>query len=171
MGTAAEIASGQLAGTHRLHTPEARRKAGQSKIANNSGSMLPTTDGRSLWARIRRDTYHAIVNSMLGGADQCSETQMLMARRVGTLEAELIHMEDEFAATRAAGGKPEERLVDLYGRLADRQRRLADPLGWRRVPREGTVPSVEAYLEHRTREHASRGGDHPSNEVEQIEEA
>jgi hypothetical protein len=157
MGTAAEIASGQTVGTHRLHTPEARRKAGRSKIANNSGSMLPTTDGRSLWARIRRDTYHAIVDSMLGGADQCSETQMLMARRVGTLEAELIHMEDEFAATRAAGGKPDPATVDLYGRLADRQRRLADPLGWQRTPRDITVPTVEDYLAHRAREKAAAG--------------
>ena len=45
METQAEIASGKTAGTHRLHTPEARRKAGRSKIANGGGSMLPTTDG------------------------------------------------------------------------------------------------------------------------------
>jgi hypothetical protein len=56
-----EIASGQRVGASRLHTPEARRKAGRSRIANDGGAMLPTTDGRSLWARIRRDTYRAIV--------------------------------------------------------------------------------------------------------------
>jgi hypothetical protein len=80
-----EIASDQAVGTHRLHTPEARRKSGRSRIANGGGSMLPTTDGRSLWARIRRDTYRAIVG-MCGGVDMVSETQSLMARRVGTLE-------------------------------------------------------------------------------------
>jgi ribosomal protein L4 len=135
----AEVASGQTAGAHRLHTPEARRKAGRSKIANNGGSMLPTTDGRSLWARIRRDTYNAIIRSHLAG--EASETQSLIARRVGTLEAELVFMEDKFAATRAAGDEPDPATVDLYGRLADRQRRLADPLGWQRTPRDVT-PSL-----------------------------
>src|SRR5690242_5250062 len=93
-----EIASGHVVGAQpsRLHTPEARRKSGRSKIANGSGSLLPTTDGRSLWARIRRDTYRAIVQ-MCGGDDMVSETQTLMARRVGTLEAELVFIEDKFA--------------------------------------------------------------------------
>ena len=140
MESAAEVASGQVVGTRRLHTPEARRKSGRSKIANNGGSMLPITDGRSLWARIRKDTYRAIV-TMCGGADMVSETQALMARRVSTLEAELVHYEDSFAATRAAGGVPDPVTVDLYGRLADRQRRLADPLGWQRTPRDVT-PSL-----------------------------
>jgi hypothetical protein len=138
MELAAEIASGHTAGTRRLHTPEARRKAGRSKIANGSGSMLPTTDGRSLWARIRRDTIQAIVVGMCGGADMASETQTLMARRVGTLEAELVFIEDKLASIRAAGGEPDPATVDLYGRLADRQRRLADPLGWQRKPRDVT---------------------------------
>jgi hypothetical protein len=141
---AGEVASGQAAGTHRLHTPEARRKSGRSKIANGGGSMLPTTDGRSLWARIRRDTYRAIVNGMCGGV--ASETQALMARRVGTLEAELVFIEDKFAAVRAAGGEPDPATVELYGRLADRQRRLAgDALGWQRTPRDVT-PTLSDYL-------------------------
>ena len=135
METQVEIGPGQVSGGHRPHTPEERRKSGRSKIANGGGSMLPTTDGRSLWARIRRDTYRAIVQ-MCGGTDMVSETQSLMARRVGTLEAELVFIEDKFAAIRAAGGEPEAATLDLYGRLADRQRRLADPLGWRRTPRE-----------------------------------
>ena len=78
--------------------------------------------------QIRRDTYNAIINSHLGGPDMVSETQSLMARRVGTLEAELIFIEDKFASIRAAGGEPDMATLELYGRLADRQRRLADPL-------------------------------------------
>jgi hypothetical protein len=147
METQVEIALGQVEGTHRLHTPEARRKAGRSKIANGSGSMLPTTDGRSLWARIRRDTIQAIVVGMCGGADMASETQTLMALRVGTLEAELVFIEDKFAATRAAGGEPDAATLDLYGRLADRQRRLADPLGWERRPRDVTPTLADIAAE------------------------
>jgi hypothetical protein len=137
METQVEVASGQASGTPsaRLHTPEARRKSGRSRIANGGGSMLPTTDGRSLWARIRRDTYRAVV-AMCGGESMVSETQSLMARRVGTLEAELVFIEDKFAAIRAIGGEPDVATLDLYGRLADRQRRLADPLGWQRIQRE-----------------------------------
>jgi hypothetical protein len=138
-----DVASGQIVGTHRLHTPEARRKAGRSKIANGSGSMLPTTDGRSLWARIRRDTIGQITQ-MCGGPDMIAETQALAARRVGTLEAVLVFIEDKFAAIYADGGEPDADKLDLYGRLADRQRRLSDPLGWQRRPRE--VQSLHQYL-------------------------
>ena len=102
----------------------------------------------SLWARIRRDTYRAIV-AMCGGADMVSETQSLMARRVGTLEAELVFIEDKFAATRAAGGEPDAATLDLYGRLADRQRRLADPLGWHRTARP-VGPSLASFIESGT---------------------
>ncbi len=73
---------------------------------------------------------------MCGGESMVSETQSLMARRVGTLEAELVFIEDKFAAIRAAGGEPDVATFDLYGRLADRQRRLADPIGWRRMQRQ-----------------------------------
>jgi hypothetical protein len=156
METRVEVASDQVEGTQpaRLHTPEARRKSGRSRIANGGGSMLPTTDGRSLWARIRRDTYRAIVQ-MCGGA--VSETQALMARRVGTLEAELVFIEDKFAAIRAAGGEPDVATLDLYGRLADRQRRLAtDSLGWRRTPRDVT-PTLSEYLAMKEQDRADAG--------------
>jgi hypothetical protein len=138
-----EVASTYPNGASRLHTPEARRKAGRSKIANGSKSLLPTQDGRSLWARIRRDTYHSIV-AMLGGPDMISETKQLMARRIGMLEAELAFMEDDFARIRSTGGEPDINKVDLFGRLADRQRRLAEPLGWERKQRE--VTSLNDYL-------------------------
>jgi hypothetical protein len=141
-----DVASTYPSGASRLHTPEARRKAGRSKIANASKSLLPTQDGRSLWARIRRDTYHSII-AMLGGPDMVSETLCLMARRVGTLEAELSFMEDDFAKVRSTGGEPAIDKVDLFGRLADRQRRLSEPLGWERKQRE--VQSLDAYLQNK----------------------
>jgi hypothetical protein len=127
----------------RMHTPEGRRKSGRARISNNGhGSLLPINDGRSLWARIRRDVFLSITNGLLGGT--ASETQLLIARRVSTLEAELIFMEDSFAAARAAGNEPDMNKLDLFGRLADRQRRLAEPLGWERKQRE--VQSLGEYL-------------------------
>lgn len=70
-----------------------------------------------------------------------------MARRVGTLEAELVFIEDKFAAIRAAGGEPDIATLDLYGRLADRQRRLSDPLGWRRMQRDVSPTLAEIATE------------------------
>jgi hypothetical protein len=149
MESGVEIASDQAAGSKRLHTPEARRKSGRSRIYNGSRRILPTTDGRSLWARIMRDTYSALINVHLGGMDVASETQRLMARRISTLEAELVFLEDKFAAIRAAEGEPDASTLDLYGRLADRQRRLADPLGWHRTARP-IGPSLSTIIESGT---------------------
>ena len=54
-------------------------------------TLLPSIDGRSTWARIMRDTYHAML-AHAGGADYVSETKRLMARRVAACEAELIRL-------------------------------------------------------------------------------
>jgi hypothetical protein len=72
-----------------------------------------------------------------------SETQRLIARRVSTLEAELVFLEDKFAKARAEGGEPDASTLDLYGRPADRQRRLAEPLGWQRQPKD--VNTLEPF--------------------------
>jgi hypothetical protein len=79
-----------------------------------------------------------------------SETQRLIARRVSTLEAELVFLEDKLASIRAAGDEPDAATLDLYGRLADRQRRLADPLGWQRTSRDITPPNPLTYARDHT---------------------
>jgi hypothetical protein len=113
----------------------------RSRIAN--GQLLPSTDGRSLWARLMKETLFAL-RQHCGG--DLSETQKLMARRVSTLEAELIYLEDKFAKARAENREPDINELDLYGRLADRQRRLAEAaLGWHRTARDVT-PSLADIL-------------------------
>jgi hypothetical protein len=100
-----------------------------------------------------RETFECLLVHC-GGADVVSETQRLIARRIGTLEAELVFIEDKLASIRAAGGEPDPATVDLYGRLADRQRRLADPLGWSRTARDvtPTLHEIAAGIEARKRE-------------------
>jgi hypothetical protein len=127
----------------------ARGKSTQKSKVGNATTLLPTTDGRSVWARIMRETYSALINVYLGGAE--SETQRLIARRISTLEAELVFLEDQFAAIRAKGGEPDMMRLDLYGRLADRQRRLANPLGWQRTPREVTPTLSDLLREDQSR--------------------
>jgi hypothetical protein len=89
---------------------------------------------RSVWVRLTKDTLQICWS--IAGADDASETQKLMCRRVAVLETELVYLEEQFAAAREAGGEPDAAKVDLYGRLANRQRRLAECLGWQRTPRD-----------------------------------
>ena len=106
----------------------------RSRVTNGS-SLLPTVDGRSIWARLMRDQLAALLAHCGGNV---SETMRATCRRAAALEAELVHLEDAFARAHAEGGEPDASALDLYGRLADRQRRLHEVLGWQRTPRDIT---------------------------------
>jgi len=92
-----------------------------------------------------RDTLDAVV-AHCGGVDNVSELKRMQARRVAALEAELIHIEDRIATAHAAGDEPDVATLDLYGRLANGQRRHCEALGWERTPRDVT-PSLASYIE------------------------
>lgn len=113
-----------------------RKPAFRSRIGNGS-AILPTTDGRSIWARIMRDTLEALIQHC-GGLDTVSDVERMACRRCATLEAELIFLEDKFAQLRADGKAPTLEDLDCYGMLADRQRRLSEPLGLRRRAKDIT---------------------------------
>ena len=108
----------------------------RARITNGS-DLLPTVDGRSIWARLMRDTLNAMLNHM-GGEDNASEPQRMLARRVAAFEAELIHLEDSFARTRTEGGTPDVADLDLYSRMSSAQRRHLEAIGLDRVPRDVT---------------------------------
>ena len=117
----------------------------RSRITSGT-QLLPTIDGRSHWARIMRDTLNAIV-AHCGGHDAISETRRMMARRAACLETELIYLESQFASIRAAGGEPDLTKVEIYGRLAGNQRRIAEALGWERTARDITPTLAELLVE------------------------
>lgn len=132
----------------------------RSRIANGS-TLLPTVDGRSVWARLMRDTLQNL-EVHCGGV--LSETRRLAARRVSVLEAELVFLEDEFAQARADGREPDPLKIDLYGRLADRQRRLAEAaLGWEPTARDVT-PTLAEYLAALRVQEVSAVADAPASE-------
>jgi hypothetical protein len=116
----------------------------RSRITNGS-ALLPSVDGRSIWARLFRDTFDGLV-AHCGGPSVVSETMRATARRAAALEAELVHLEDSFALARQNDQAPPTHDLDLYGRLADRQRRLHEVLGWQRGARDvsptGTGPQT-----------------------------
>src|SRR5262249_9162976 len=80
--------------------PVATRKSQGSARLTNGSELLPDVDGRSVWARLLRDTMGAMYRH-LGGEDRVSETQRLAIRRVGALEAEMIFLEAKFAKARS----------------------------------------------------------------------
>jgi hypothetical protein len=94
-----------------------------------------------------RDTYRAVIQHC-GGDDAISELERMAARRIGALEAELVHMEDGFATLRAGGGEPDAGSLDLYSRLSNTQRRHCEAVGWQRRPRDVT-PRLGQYLSAR----------------------
>jgi hypothetical protein len=106
-----------------------------------------------------RDTYRAVIQHC-GGDDAISELERMVARRIGALEAELVHMEDGFATLRAAGGEPDATSLDLYSRLSNTQRRHSEAIGWARRPRDVTMaPHLGHYLHARAAADAELTGE------------
>ena len=120
------------------------RKAHARSRITNGKDLLPSVDGRSVWARLYRDVYSAML-SHVGGADYASEPKKAIARRIATLEAELIHLEDGFAQDRAGGKTPEAAALDLYSRLANGQRRMFEAVGYDRTMIDATT-SLSRYI-------------------------
>ena len=77
----------------------------------------------------------------------------MQARRIAALEAELIYIEDGIAQARAAGEEPLPATLDLYGRLANGQRRHCEALGWDRTAKDVT-PNIATYSRSRASEDA-----------------
>jgi hypothetical protein len=105
--------------------------------------LLPGVHGQSVWARIMGDTLDDVL-AHCGGADHVSTLKRMAARRIAALEAELVHLEEKFARTRAADEEPSAADLDLYSRLTNTHRRQCEALGWERVARDITG-KVTAY--------------------------
>src|SRR6516164_5948926 len=52
-----------------------RAKGRQSNRVFSGSTLLPTTDGRSFWARLMKETYRGLVVGHCGGEDVISETK------------------------------------------------------------------------------------------------
>ena len=133
-------------------TPTERRKSkGASRIGNGS-TLLPSVDGRSIWARLLRDCYGALIGHC-GGDQGISETQRMQARRASALEAELVYIEDRIASLRAQGAEPPAADLQLYCTLSNAQRRHCEALGWERTARDVT-PTLREYAAQKAAERA-----------------
>jgi hypothetical protein len=109
----------------------------RSRITNGA---VVDGDGRSAWGRRMRDLI-SLHLSDLGGADNVSEAEKSIIRRVATLTVELERMESVFAE--AGEALPDQ--LDLYNRTAGNMRRLLEAVGLERRSKDVT-PSLAEYL-------------------------
>ena len=124
--------------------PNTRRKVygaklhGRSRITNGS-TLLPTIDGRSLWARRFRDLI-SLHESDIAPDGAISTAKKSIIRRAATLSIELEHLEMRFASSEASAAD-----LLLYSRLANTLRRLLESVGIERQMHDVT-PSIDEYL-------------------------
>lgn len=110
--------------------------------------------------RIRLAPYKNILAGLVvdqGGIENVTEARLQLCRRFAALAVQAEAME----ARLAAGAEMD---LQQHALLSSTLVRIGQRIGLDRVPRDISVPTVEDYLAHRTREHASRAGDHPSDE-------
>jgi hypothetical protein len=99
--------------------------------------MFVEGDGRSPWARRRRDLA-AIYADDLGGASQLTGFQLGLVNTCATLRVELEQLEGQLSM-----GRPVD--LDGYARVAGHFRRICETLGLQRRARNVT-PGLPDYL-------------------------
>jgi hypothetical protein len=114
--------------------------------------LLPNEDGRSRWARLLKATYRALIQHC-GGNDAINDMQRMACRRIGALEAELVHIEDRIARLRRSRKEPPASLLSTYASLTAQQHRLSKELGWDRhaKPINDEPKDLQEYLASRAR--------------------
>ena len=125
-------------------TPRPRNN--RARITNGT-SLLPTVDGRCLWARRYRDLL-SLHLSDLGGESACSEAEKALTRRAACLIVELERLEDLFAT-----GEATPQQLELYQRLTNTLRRVLESLspGLQRRSRDVTPLNLDQYLASKRR--------------------
>ena len=107
-------------------------------------TLLPGVNSQTAWVRLFADLNEAMLEHA-GGADHATEPQRLTARRVALLETEMRFQEMKIAQIRAAGGEPDDAVLDLYARLLELAE--AAPRGFGLGARaEEVVVDLKSYL-------------------------
>ncbi|WP_234684680.1 hypothetical protein [Bradyrhizobium monzae] len=99
-------------------------------------------------------TYRALI-AHCGGDDAVTDPQRIACRRIGALEAELVHIEDRLARLRRARKEPPQSLLQTYASLTAQQLRLSREIGWLRHAKalNDEPQDLHSYLARRTNGH------------------
>src|SRR5262245_27757278 len=108
----------------------------RSSLTNGSRLVLADIDERGPWCRRLRDLQRAH-EADLGGADNLSEGQRTILRRIAMLELQCELMESRFAANQ---GEASLKQLEIYQRTSSALRRLLESVGLNtgRKPRDIT---------------------------------
>ncbi|WP_407186702.1 hypothetical protein [Bradyrhizobium centrosematis] len=106
-------------------------------------------------------TYRALIQHC-GGDDAVTDPQRIACRRIGALEAELVHIEDRLARLRRSRKEPPQSLLQSYASLTAQQLRLSREIGWERhaKPLNDEPQDLHSYLARRSASHGSVILDH-----------
>ena len=102
----------------------------------NGKRMFVEGDGRSPWARRRRDLQAAYAED-LGGPDLLTGFQIGLIQTAATLRVELEQLEGQMSTGRVV-------CLDKYGRLAGHYSRICKTLGLQRKQKD-LVPDIREY--------------------------
>jgi hypothetical protein len=119
METAQELARRKSADSATLATRRTR-------VANGS-QLWAGVDGRSLWARRAGELLAAHISD-LGGEDNISEAERVLAKRVAVLVTELERRESAFAQA----GQVDDVALGIYQTTVNTLRRALEALGLER---------------------------------------
>jgi hypothetical protein len=139
--------------------PPAKRKpavslpaTARSAVTNGRLFAAAMRDGRSGWSRRVQDVQSLII-SHLGGEDEVSEPERILARRIGIKTVELEWKELGFAQSRTG---PSVEEFDSYLRGSNSLRRYLESIGLKRVARDVTPPTFEDIRRELDAEKAAR---------------
>lgn len=142
---------------HRIADHASNRADGRASSRVSTGRiLLPTNDGRSVWARIMRDTMRSLIAHC---GDAITEPQRIACRRIAALEAELIAIEDRIAGIRRKRKEPAVSLLAIYSTLSAQQLRLSKQVGWDAAnPKPSNEPEdLASYINSKSNGHARKG--------------
>ena len=134
-----------------------KQLCGRSRITNGK-DLLPSVDGRSIWARRLRDLI-SLHTSDLGGLGNLSQAELSIIRRASCLTVELEHLEMKFAL--AEDGASESQLK-TYQMTVNTLRRTLEALGLKRRAKDVTPDPLEY-----ARDYARRKAE--AEEAEEVE--
>ena len=148
-------------GPGRVRKPSARSRVAAGK------RLLPSCDGRSIWARMFSD-YYANLLAQLGGESMVSEARRMLCRRASLFEVELNIIESELARLRGQGSMKmlaRKTALEWLAQYATMTNCAAESSGSNWLEQGGKRGAITEQLHCRDREQEGRGwGGMPSKQ-------
>lgn len=119
-----------------------KRPSRQRSAVSNGKRRFVEGDGRSPWARRRRD-LEIVYADDLGGQQVLSGVQLGLVEVAATLRLELERQEGRMSSGESVD-------LDAYARVAGHYRRICESLGIERAKRDVT-PDLNEYLASKSR--------------------